>query len=162
MSRHLSVRLAWHDTDWNGHVCNDPAGNVYCTGAHSLLSDRIARDKETDREANAPNVPLDNWGAEYLPPCYWSSNAFSPEARRVFHAHPFQALKEQLRISDELPPFSVFTWPRGCGSLPPLRGRRAVDEGAGGEDVPFLDLLATHRPYGCIFADAGYFPSCCR
>src|SRR4029077_14951200 len=35
--RHLTVRMAWHDNGWNGHICNAPADNTYCIGEHSLL-----------------------------------------------------------------------------------------------------------------------------
>lgn len=38
--RHFTLRLAWHDTEWNGHVCRDPLKNRYCSGYHSLLSER--------------------------------------------------------------------------------------------------------------------------
>lgn len=47
---HLSVRMAWHDNNWNGKVCCNPEGNTYCTGAHSLLSGRIEKKKQTDIE----------------------------------------------------------------------------------------------------------------
>ena len=38
--RHFTLRVAWHDNQWNGTVCNDPVNNVFCNGYHSLLSDR--------------------------------------------------------------------------------------------------------------------------
>ena len=28
--RHLSVRVPWHDSGWNGTVCVDPKNNVAC------------------------------------------------------------------------------------------------------------------------------------
>ena len=40
---HLTVRMAWHDNNWDGKVCCNPEGNTYCTGAHSLLSGRIEK-----------------------------------------------------------------------------------------------------------------------
>ncbi len=50
MATHISVRMAWHDNKWNGHICKDPQNNFYCTGTHSLLSARIARDKDMEVE----------------------------------------------------------------------------------------------------------------
>jgi len=47
---------------------------------------------------------------DYLPPCFWSANAFSPTELQVRHDHPFSNLKVQA-IKERLPPFSVFTWP---------------------------------------------------
>lgn len=29
MSKHLTIRLAWHDNKWDGKICNDPSNNVY-------------------------------------------------------------------------------------------------------------------------------------
>ena len=28
--RHLSLRVPWHDSSWNGTVCQDPAANCHC------------------------------------------------------------------------------------------------------------------------------------
>jgi len=44
MQRHLTVRMAWHDHGWDGTICRNPSANSYCTGAHSLLSERITTD----------------------------------------------------------------------------------------------------------------------
>lgn len=46
---HLTVRMAWHDNNWDGKVCQNPAANTYCTGAHSLLSGRIEKKKDTEK-----------------------------------------------------------------------------------------------------------------
>ncbi|MGE7922449.1 hypothetical protein ACQKND_04600 [Viridibacillus arvi] len=34
---HLTVRMAWHDNNWNSLICEDPATNAYCVETHSLL-----------------------------------------------------------------------------------------------------------------------------
>ena len=47
---HLTVRMAWHDNNWNGKVCQNPVSNTYCTGAHSLLSGRIEKKKDIIKE----------------------------------------------------------------------------------------------------------------
>jgi len=109
MSQHLTVRMAWHDNGWNGKICRDPSGNFYCVGNHSLLSDRLRREKNTEIESK---YPLTNPNAipGYEPPCFWSINAFSENEIRVTHKHPFSNLKH-IVIEDKLPPYSVFTWP---------------------------------------------------
>ena len=53
---HLTVRMAWHDRGWDGKICDDPSANTYCTGTHSLLSDRIAREKRIDLEKPKANL----------------------------------------------------------------------------------------------------------
>ena len=35
-TRHLSVRVPWHDAGWNGTVCQDPTHNVACLKLKSI------------------------------------------------------------------------------------------------------------------------------
>jgi hypothetical protein len=49
--------MAWHDRGWDGKVCHDPIANTYCTGTHSLLSDRLAREKRVDSTLEKPRSP---------------------------------------------------------------------------------------------------------
>jgi len=107
MSVHLTVCMAWHDNNWNGTICKDPEGNVYCAGTHSLLSERLARNKKTDLEK--PGAALDAC-KDYLPPCFWSSNAFGSNSIRVTHAHPFKRHQDKV-LRELLSPHSVFSWP---------------------------------------------------
>ena len=106
---HITVRMAWHDRGWDGRVCDDPSANTYCSGTHSLLSERLAREKRPDMEE--PGAGLDARMPTYLPPCFWTSCAFAARETRVVHRHPFQNLKDKKHIQDKLPPFSVYTWP---------------------------------------------------
>lgn len=41
MSVHISLRLAWHDDGWNGHVCKNPKANTHCVGQHSYPGNLI-------------------------------------------------------------------------------------------------------------------------
>lgn len=113
MTTHLTVRLAWHDNGWNGTICKNPAANSYCCGSHSLLSERIARDKRTPLEVLHPGEQLDSLLTEhkYLPPCFWSSSAFANKPTKIVHAHPFQNYRDTHQINDKLPTGSVLTWP---------------------------------------------------
>ena len=106
---HVTVRMAWHDHGWDGHVCKDPAANTYCTGSHSLLSERLAREKRTQSEK--PRAKLDAAMPEYLPPCFWSSCAFADASTQVAHRHPFRNLRDTKQIDATLAPYAVYTWP---------------------------------------------------
>lgn len=111
MPRHLTVRMAWHDNNWNGSICADPEGNVYCVGEHSLLSERIKKNRNLEIEKNKPNTPIGKIPG-YIPPCFWSTNAFSKLTQRIVHKHPFPQLEKDVKpIRDQLPAYSVFTWP---------------------------------------------------
>ena len=57
MTWHITARMAWHDRKWDGKVCNDPEANSYCTGSHSLLSERLARERKLEWET--PSIALD-------------------------------------------------------------------------------------------------------
>lgn len=113
MTIHLTARLAWHDNSWDGTICRDPAENGHCCGSHSLLSDRIARDKDTDLESSHPGERLDALldDEKYIPPCYWSSCAFAKSATTIVHEHPFRNFSDSKQIRETMPAESVYTWP---------------------------------------------------
>jgi len=52
LAQHMSLRLAWHDNGWNGHVCNNPCANGYCVGKHSYPGDSISKQRDLDDECN--------------------------------------------------------------------------------------------------------------
>jgi hypothetical protein len=45
----FSIRLAWHDTSWNGHTCHDPRINTYYADQHSL-NDTACLMEEIDQD----------------------------------------------------------------------------------------------------------------
>ena len=59
---HITVRMAWHDNNWNGTVCRDPEGTNYCPGAHSILSGRIEKNKDPKLEAKYANDAISRNG----------------------------------------------------------------------------------------------------
>ena len=107
---HLTVRMAWHDNNWNGCVCGNPEENSYCVGTHSLLSGRLERDRNLSFEKDNPNHDISTLSADHVPPCFWSINAFSSKECEIQHKHPFPWLKIP-HIKDTVKPYSVFTWP---------------------------------------------------
>jgi exodeoxyribonuclease V alpha subunit len=107
MTTHLTVRMAWHDNNWNGKVCLRPEENVYCVGSHSLLSERLARNRNLDFEE--PSAPIGRI-AGYLPPCYWTTNAFSSTDYDIEYNHPFQGIRTKP-MQNTLFASSVYTWP---------------------------------------------------
>jgi len=110
--KHLSVRMAWHDSGWNGRICKDPAANVHCVGEHSLLSTRVRTRRNLEienKEDCRDTIPNADVLGDYLPPCFWSINAFSPSGLSVVHDNP--AASEFPQIREELPGYSVISWP---------------------------------------------------
>lgn len=107
--RHFTLRVAWHDSGWNGHICKDPEGNRYCSGYHSLLSERLRIDKAKNlkQELEFAGRPISETG--YVPPCYWSVNINGVKKFTVEHYNP--AAKELTKIPETLQPSSIFSWP---------------------------------------------------
>lgn len=59
--RHLSIRVPWHDSGWNGTVCKNPGENVSC-----LILSRIRENKDDVSEASIAgkkfsDVPQGQW-----------------------------------------------------------------------------------------------------
>lgn len=50
MTNHLSVRLAWHDAGWDGHICNNPKANVHCIGPRSYPGSKIGEERDLEWE----------------------------------------------------------------------------------------------------------------
>jgi hypothetical protein len=114
--RHLSVRVPWHDTGWEGSVCADPLANGSC-----LRLGRIAEGRDDNLEARlAGKAWAEVADAGYrLPPCSAERAGFiSPHPRQVTKEHPYAAWNEVYRkfgkASYELPAYSAdcvpFRW----------------------------------------------------
>jgi hypothetical protein len=93
MPRHLTARLAWHDTGWDGRICAHPSGNTYCVGGRSLLSERLRRDRDAVLEDSLSRRQLEVELPTYSPPCYWGINAFGEQAHPIVHRHAFVDLQ---------------------------------------------------------------------
>lgn len=40
MSQHISIRVPWHDHDWDGTVCADPTSNNACLRLPNIAKNR--------------------------------------------------------------------------------------------------------------------------
>jgi ATP-dependent exoDNAse (exonuclease V) alpha subunit len=81
---HLSVRLAWHDRGWDGHICNAPRLNTSCV-VHDYI--RVAR--EDDKEAAVAGkhiAQLKGW----RPPCARDIGPWSPRGYATVHHDPLE------------------------------------------------------------------------
>jgi hypothetical protein len=105
--------MAWHDNGWDGRVCQDPQANTYCSGAHSLLSGRIEKNKNVDLEMKNKGKAIDGeFPPSSVPPCFWSINAFGEKRFEVEHHHAFTDSQKPISsVPDTVKPYSIFTWP---------------------------------------------------
>lgn len=109
VTKHVTFRLAWHDSGWNGHICDKPSLNRYCSGFHSLLSDRIRKRKAKNIQEEETYKTKSLNEIDYIPPCFWSINLFSENNIKIKHDNP--AAPDLGKIGEELPSNSLFSWP---------------------------------------------------
>lgn len=101
MGIHLSLRLPWHDRGWDGHVCDNPVANVYCSGEYGLKAHGI-REKKVDVLENAiKSRPVESLGeGGYHPPCLRTIQTFGGRKPLNFLNEPKEFLNtEKVRIT---------------------------------------------------------------
>ncbi|WP_437991311.1 AAA family ATPase [Sorangium sp. So ce145] len=111
---HLTARVAWHDSRWNGRVCRVPSCNSFCTAL-----DRIREGRDDAREDALAGIPWSGLKPDDVPPCQAESGAFmSPEAWTRRFTHPYAGIKKAEETHGHLvptlvkaPPYSTFVVP---------------------------------------------------
>ncbi|MCA9628449.1 MAG: hypothetical protein KC766_12315, partial [Myxococcales bacterium] len=100
---HLTARVAWHDSRWNGTVCRQPSCNSFCAAL-----DRIREERDDARE---DAIAGQRWSAlepDALPACKAESGAFMNEeewSRRF--VHPYAGIKKAEDTHGHLKPTLV-------------------------------------------------------
>lgn len=107
MSINISVRLPWHMDGWNGHICSNPAANVYCAGRHSYPGDMIGGKKDLQTETEFAGMPCS--ALDSPPPCALSCNAFGQENMYCLIDPPVW-FKRATPKRIEIPPSTVCIW----------------------------------------------------
>jgi exodeoxyribonuclease V alpha subunit len=105
MAAHVSVRLYWHDHGWDGTICRDPKGNVWCEG-----HDHVREYKDADAELAEAGQRLGLAAAK--PPCEASAQAFARQPNRIV-IHPPDWMRN-LRVQPvewDFAPTSGTLWP---------------------------------------------------
>lgn len=112
--RHLSVRVAWHDTAFDGRICADPLANGAC-----LRLKRIAEERDDAHEVALAGRSWLELEPRQLPPCAAERAGFmSPKPRGSVKTHPYAAWNEVYKrfkpTAVEVPPYSAdcvpFRW----------------------------------------------------
>jgi len=113
MPYHISVRVAWHDSGWNGRICKNPKANAYCVGPYSYPGDLIALERDLSWEEKFKGQScLEIFKKEKrIPPCCYSINAFGKEEIYAKSEPPeFFRDDTQTKIW-KMPPASICIWP---------------------------------------------------
>lgn len=113
MPHHISIRLAWHTSGWNGHICKNPKGNAYCVGPYSYPGDLIALERDLSWEEKFKGQScLEAFKKEKrIPPCCYSINAFGKEEIYA-KSDPPEFFQDDTQTKEwKMPPSSVCIWP---------------------------------------------------
>jgi hypothetical protein len=87
--RHMSIRVPWHDNDWNGTVCSVPGSNGACLKLPRIAEKWSDPDQEGREEAQAgraiTDLEQDAW-----PPCVVERATFmAPFSFTRMATHPY-------------------------------------------------------------------------
>lgn len=109
--KHISLRLAWHDDGWNGHICKNPKANTHCVGQHSYPGDLISksRDLEWEEQKNVAGCHCST--IEGIPPCAYSINAFGNASIKGESNPPDFFRDESKGVQFEIPASTACIWP---------------------------------------------------
>lgn len=106
---HISARVAWHDSGWNGHICKNPKANTYCIGQYSFPGEVISERRDLDWEQRNASEACNH--LERVPPCIYSINAFGTEELQCYSPPP-DWFRDQTEVKTwSLPAFTICTWP---------------------------------------------------
>ncbi|MDR6144892.1 hypothetical protein QE363_000685 [Sphingomonas sp. SORGH_AS870] len=110
-TRHLSIRVPWHDLGWDGRVCTNPRGNTHC-----IALPRIGDTRDDDWEASVAGKTFDVDGGR-LPACAAERGAFMAGFGYVRRfEHPYSGRPSHLhfrRTTYRHAPFSAAAIPFG-------------------------------------------------
>jgi len=111
---HLSLRVAWHDSRWNGSVCHSPCENAFCASL-----DRIRQEKVPEKEQVLSGRGFSTLAAAELPPCKAESGAFMNEKEwvRLFE-HPYKDIPAASATHGHLKPTSIPVPPYSTFAVP--------------------------------------------
>lgn len=108
--RHLSVRVPWHDSLWDGTVCNNPRDNASC-----MFLPRI-KEKNVEFEEKCKGKHFSELSYKDLPPCVAEKATFmsKEEITRVVN-HPYkESVDLYAHYKDtplKIPPYSFSVVP---------------------------------------------------
>lgn len=112
MTKHLSLRLAWHNNGWNGHVCSNPKKNTYCIGPQSYPGSHIADNRDIEWESKSEIAGCScNKLVDRIVPCSNSINAFGLESIKNISTPPEFFHDDSKPYIFEMPPATACTWP---------------------------------------------------
>lgn len=109
-TRHISIRVPWHDTAWDGRICEHPSGNASC-----LVLDNIHKYRDDEREDELSGRDWDELDLDDRPPCVVERAGFMrSEPSFRFSTAPYEHNEAHSHIAPtrlDLPPYAAMAVP---------------------------------------------------
>ena len=91
-TQHISIRVPWHDSGWNGTVCQNPEKNIACRALRN-----IAENKNDQQEIEIKGCKFSDLNHDKLPPCFWENGKFmAPFQIETTKEHPYVEWKHPI------------------------------------------------------------------
>ena len=111
-TKHLSIRVPWHDSGWNGTVCAEPGSNTAC---RSLA--RIAEAKDDTEENDVGGCTFVDLARDKLPPCVEERAGFmAPDPLTLTKRHAY--VKSSADSHGHFAPTPYTTQPFSAACIP--------------------------------------------
>lgn len=112
--KHVSIRVPWHDSGWNGTVCRKPETNTACS-----VLDRIRIDKDAELEELVAGKSFEEIKGKQIPPCLSErAGIMSPYELTKTVNHPYA--KSSPETHSHLKE-TIFRYPSYSASAVPFR-----------------------------------------
>jgi hypothetical protein len=135
--QHITIRVPWHDSGWNGTICSNPCSNTSC-----LTLPRIGVSRRDDLEQAAAGKSIHEMSQQDLPPCVGEHGTFM--ARFPVHQikqHPYRKAASGTHGHFADTPYTLE--PLSAAAIPFRWMLKASVEGGGRPRKPGLaELLA--------------------
>ncbi|MBZ9557213.1 MULTISPECIES: AAA family ATPase [unclassified Modicisalibacter] len=109
---HLTIRVPWHDTGWQGTFCRNPCGNTSCT-----ILPRIATGRDDHHETEHAGESLEGLERDQFPPCVDEHGTImAPFPQSMLKHHPYARTSETTHghfapTPYTIPPYSAAAIP---------------------------------------------------
>lgn len=111
MAKNITLRLAWHQNDWNGHICKNPKLNTFCIGNHSYPGDLIKKNRDLEWEMQPEVCGRECSGLDKSPACALSINAFGKQHLKALSTPPVWFNDNSKGVEINIPPSTACIWP---------------------------------------------------
>jgi hypothetical protein len=61
VKKHISIRVPWHDTEWDGHACANPRLNGSCLKLNRIGQKRNVDAEEAVAGRSLADLPQEKW-----------------------------------------------------------------------------------------------------